>query len=171
MPCTGLHPIASTSWRARTWRSSRQKYPACGALWQRQNAAGKTGVCNRMLFTRNAASHLTIHSFLGDAFALCMQLHKLCCNEDVSTVTSMSVATLHVQRNGQAIVDQSSNSNSTSGAITVIDYPGHERLRAGLKRQLASSAAVLCVIDTSDLANQVSVEQYVVSQLPNAMSS
>ena len=90
------------------------------------------------------------------AHALCAQLHKLCCNEDVTTVTSMSVATLHVQRNGQAISDQSqSTSSSTAGAIAVTDYPGHERLRAGLKRQLASSAAVLCVIDTSDLANQV----------------
>jgi Signal recognition particle receptor beta subunit len=95
---------------------------------------------------------------LNDTLALCMQLHKLCCNEDVTTVTSMSVATLHVQRNGQAMVEQSSSGNSTSGAITVIDYPGHERLRAGLKRQLASSAAVLYVIDTSDLANQVSVD-------------
>eukprot|EP00953_Heterococcus_sp_UTEX-ZZ885_P020814 11645-Heterococcus_DN1.PRE.1 len=83
-------------------------------------------------------------------------LHKLCCNEHVTTVTSMSVAALHVQRNGQAIADQSSSSNSISGAVAVIDYPGHERLRAGLKRQLASSAAVLCVIDTSDLTNQES---------------
>jgi hypothetical protein len=111
-----------------------------------------------MLFARSATSHVTALFILGYALALCMQLHKLCCNEDVSTVTSMSVATLHVQRNGQALVDQRSSSNATAGAIAVVDYPGHERLRAGLKRQLASTAAVLCVIDTSDLANQVSVD-------------
>ena len=39
--------------------------------------------------------------------------------------------------------------------VTVVDYPGHARLRAGLPEQLARSAGVVLVVDAAKLAAQL----------------
>ncbi|KAG5176343.1 signal recognition particle receptor beta subunit-domain-containing protein [Tribonema minus] len=44
---------------------------------------------------------------------------------------------------------------SSKGSVTVTDFPGHERLRGGLRGELATSTAVIFMLDGTDLSSQV----------------
>jgi signal recognition particle receptor subunit beta len=71
----------------------------------------------------------------------------------VDTVTSMTASSLPLNRDGTAVA--ASGGGSGGGGAVVVDYPGHERVRAGLRGELAGASAVVFVLDSTDMIAQV----------------
>lgn len=90
--------------------------------------------------------------FLGPCSAgKTAMMHRLCHDRTVSTVTSMQACgyLYKVNRNG--------GENGSSGpSASLVDYPGHERLRGGLREELRKAERVVFVLDGSCLASQIS---------------
>ena len=70
------------------------------------------------------------------------------------TVTSMIAAEADFALAADALGGGGAGGGDGIG-VTVVDYPGHARLRAGLPEQLARSAGVVLVVDAAKLAAQL----------------
>ncbi|CAM9335424.1 unnamed protein product [Chrysoparadoxa australica] len=68
-------------------------------------------------------------------------LHTLCSGKGVETVTSMKPSQMALEQGTKT--------------VTLVDFPGHQRLRPGLGEALARAAGVVFVIDCSDLGKQL----------------
>lgn len=77
-------------------------------------------------------------------------MHRLCHDRIVSTVTSMQAChyLYRVNRNG-------GESGGSGPSASLVDYPGHERLRGGVREELRKAERVVFVLDGSCLAWQI----------------
>lgn len=78
-------------------------------------------------------------------------MHRLCHDRLVSTVTSMQTCkyVCKVQQQGEG-------KNGSGTSTSLVDYPGHERLRGGVRDELRRAERVVFVLDGSSLASEIS---------------